>query len=87
MEETSKKNECRHCHRFKRYYTKGAYKLSATEIGQCYLKNEIVGLHDTCEDWRRKETWRNISNKRVCRNLLPDLLLEISTIRATLEND
>ncbi|MCH5164383.1 MAG: hypothetical protein J1F36_05135 [Clostridiales bacterium] len=86
MEEEQKK-ECKHCYNFKRYYIKRAYKFTATEIGQCYYKNEIVNKDDSCDCWEKRINYRDISNKRVCRTVLASLLTEIAAIRETLENE
>ena len=87
MEEEQTKKECKHCNSFKRYYTKRAYKFTATEIGHCNHKNEIVNKNDSCNCWEERISYRDISNKRLCRAVLASLLTEIAAIRETLENE
>lgn len=82
MKEENK--QCIRCLRFERYYTKGVKRFNGTQCGYCPLRRSIVDIHDTCDKFLRKPVY---CIKRTLRVELNDLLSQISSIRAVLEDD
>lgn len=47
-------NYCRGCERFAQYYESGLYNYWTVGCGFCSIKNDIVNVKNTCEDYRKR---------------------------------
>ena len=78
-----KSEQCYKCKNFDRYYTKGVKQFDKTKCGWCCKKQDIVTIHDFCENYILEHK----SNKIIGRTnyYLDVLLTEITAIRAVIE--
>ena len=80
MEKDEQLNKkCYRCFYFERYYTKGAYRFTVSDIGFCKCKKEITYKHNVCESFKKGNGVRIW--KKTCERVLSEMLIDIAAIK------
>lgn len=80
----SKSKKCVLCRYFYRYYTKGVHRFERTNLGKCRRCQNIVNNTDSCESWEFNGR-RQYLSKRAAKNMLYEILVELSAVRQIMQ--
>ena len=81
-----KNKACWNCGNFDRFYRKGTYSFSKTNLGRCTVCKKIVESCELCERWRNTFTLMG-KRKQLALNILNETLTSIVAIRQILEEE
>ena len=86
MEDETETNgrRCVLCRYFYRYYTKGIHRFERTDLGICRRRQNIVNKGDGCDCWEFNGR-RQYLSKRAAKNMLYEILLELSSVRQIMQ--
>lgn len=86
MNESNDYETCGRCKHYKRYYEKRYCSFKRTDFGFCSIKNGVVNINDTCEQWLYGCFPREITNGMV-KKALEDALLNVSVLAKIFGNE
>ena len=78
--------ECCKCANYTAYYIKGYCYYLKADCGNCAIKKQLTGKHQTCENWKYKKVNTKIKHGIIMQSLA-DAITNISVIKDFLEEN